>query len=37
MKRKKILKSLAELLDAEGRKQRKHRAELKEVLKQLKA
>jgi predicted nucleic acid-binding Zn-ribbon protein len=36
MKRKKLLKSLARLLDMEGRKQRKHRDELKALLKELK-
>jgi len=36
MKRKKLLKSLAKLLDMEGRKQRKHRDELKALLKELK-
>ena len=36
MKRKKLLKSLARVLDMEGRKQRKHRDELKALLKQLK-
>jgi len=36
MKRKKLLKSLAEVLDMEGRKQRKHRDDLKEILKDLK-
>jgi hypothetical protein len=36
MKRKKLLKSLAKVLDMEGRKQRKHRDELKALLKQLK-
>ena len=36
MKRKKLLKSLATLLDMEGHKQRKHRDELKALLKKLK-
>ena len=35
MKRKKLLKVLAELLDVEGRKQRKHHAELKDLLRKL--
>ena len=36
MKRKKLFKSLARVLDMEGRKQRKHRADLKALLKELK-
>lgn len=36
MKRKKLLKTLAKVLDMEGRKQRKHRDELKALLKSLK-
>ena len=36
MKRKKLIKSLARVLDMEGRKQRKHRDELKALLKELK-
>lgn len=36
MKRKKLLKTLAKVLDMEGRKQRKHRDELKNLLKELK-
>ena len=36
MKHKKLLKSLAKVLDMEGRKQRKHRDELKALLKELK-
>ena len=36
MKRKKLLKTLAKLLDMEGRDQRKHRDELKALLKKLK-
>ena len=36
MKRKKLLKMLTELMDREGRKKRKHAAELEELLKQLK-
>lgn len=35
MKRKKLLKALANLLDMEGRKKRKHSAELKELLEKL--
>jgi len=35
MKRKKLLKTLGDLLDMEGRKQRKHRDELKTLLKKL--
>ena len=35
MKRKKLLKSLSELLDREGRKKRTHQAELQELLNQL--
>lgn len=35
MKRKKLLKTLGDLLDMEGRKQRKHRDELKVLLKKL--
>ncbi len=35
MKRKKLLKTLADLLDAEGRKKRRHSAELKELLDKL--
>jgi len=35
MKRRKLLKALADLLDAEGRKKRRHHAELKELLKKL--
>lgn len=35
MKRKKLLKALTDLLDAEGRKQRKHHDELKILLKKL--
>ena len=37
MKRKKLLKTLAKVLDMEGRNQRKHRDELKALLKRLKA
>jgi hypothetical protein len=37
MKRKKLLKSLAKVLDMEGRNRRKHRDELKALLKRLKA
>ncbi len=37
MKRKKLLNTLAKLLDMDGRKQRKHRDELKALLKKLKA
>ena len=37
MKRKKLLNALARLLDMEGRKQRKHRDELKALLKELKS
>ncbi len=36
MKRKRLLKTLGDLLDMEGRKQRKHRDELKALLKKLK-
>ena len=36
MKRKKLLKTLAKVLDMEGRDQRKHRDELKALLKKLK-
>ena len=36
MKRKKLLKMLAKVLDMEGRDQRKHRDELKALLKKLK-
>ena len=36
MKRKRLLKTLAELLDREGRKQRKHHDELKTLLEKLK-
>ena len=36
MKQKKLLKSLAKVLDMEGRKQRNHRDELKDLLKELK-
>ncbi len=36
MKRKKLLKELAGLLDLEGRKKRRHYAELVELLKSLK-
>lgn len=36
MKRKKLLKTLAKVLDMEGRDQRKHRDELKVLLKKLK-
>jgi predicted nucleic acid-binding Zn-ribbon protein len=36
MKRTKLLKSLARVLDMDGRKQRKHRDELKALLKELK-
>jgi hypothetical protein len=36
MKRTKLLKSLARVLDMDGRKQRKHRDELKVLLKELK-
>ena len=36
MKRTKLLKSLAKVLDMDGRKQRKHRDELKALLKELK-
>ena len=36
MKRKKLLKTLAKVLDMEGRNQRKHRDELKALLKKLK-
>jgi len=36
MKRKELLKSLAKVLDMEGRKQRKHRDELKMLLRELK-
>lgn len=36
MKRTKLLKSLARVLDMDGRKQRKHRDELKDLLKELK-
>lgn len=35
MKRKKLLKALSDLLDTEGRKKRKHHAELKELLDKL--
>ena len=35
MKRKKLLKMLARVLDMEGRKQRKHRDDLKVLLKKL--
>ncbi len=35
MKRKKLLKTLAEFLDSEGRKQRKHRVELETLLAKL--
>ena len=35
MKRKRLLKTLAEFLDGEGRKQRKHREELATLLKKL--
>jgi len=35
MKRKKLLKTLANFLDMDGRKQRKHREELKALLKKL--
>lgn len=37
MKRKRLLTALARLLDMEGRKQRKHRDELKALLKKLKS
>jgi len=36
MKRKKLLNTLSRFLDMEGRKQRKHRDELKVLLKKLK-
>ena len=36
MKKTKLLKSLARVLDMDGRKQRKHRDELKDLLKELK-
>ena len=36
MKKNELLKSLVELLDREGRKKRRHQAELQELLKQLK-
>ena len=36
MKRKKLLKSLAGLLDGEARKKRRHQAELRELLDKLK-
>jgi len=36
MKRKKLLKTLAELLDREGRRQRQHRDELETLLTKLK-
>ena len=36
MKRTKLLRSLARVLDMDGRKQRKHRDELKALLKELK-
>lgn len=36
MKRKELMKTLAKVLDMEGRKQRKHRDELKKLLKALK-
>ena len=36
MKRKKLLKTLGELLDRDGRKQRKHRDELEALLTKLK-
>ena len=36
MKRTKLLKSLAKVLDMDGRKQHKHRDELKALLKELK-
>ena len=35
MKKKILLKTLTDLLDAEGRKMRRHRAELEELLKKL--
>ena len=35
MKRKKLLKALGELLDVEGRKRRRHQAELRALLKEL--
>lgn len=36
MKRKKLLKTLTEFLDGEGRKKRRHQAELRELLNKLK-
>ncbi len=36
MKRKKLLKTLSEFFDADGRKQRKHRTDLADLLKKLK-
>lgn len=36
MKQKELLKKLTDFLDGEGRKKRKHQAELRELLRQLK-